>query len=103
MAQDIKYFEGDLIIMDGDLLVEEDDDTRTGHSGHVESIVMDSHGQWYQHPKVGVAVRNEINGPVNPALKIDINRQLKADNFKINETNVIFVDGKLQVTIDANK
>ena len=105
MAKDIIYDQeiDDIVIKNGDFLLREDDDTRSGSSGHAESILLDSPGQWYQSPLLGVGLRKEINGNAKVGIKNEISRQLKDDSFKINQIIVTFEDGLTDISVDANK
>ncbi len=93
----------DIIISNGDFLLAEAENSGELRNYHAESIVLDSKGQWYQSPLVGVGIRLALNGNTNPFLRSEIVKQLSDDNFKIKRINVIFTGGVQQIEIDADK
>lgn len=103
MAKDISYRDGDVIISDGDFLLLEADDSRTGYAQHAVDILLDSPGQWYQSPLIGVGISDSINGKNDPFLKSRIVKNLRDDNFKINQIIVNFVGNRLDLTVNVNK
>ena len=102
MAKDLLY-EDDIVIDGGDFATEESDSSRIGSAQHIKDILLDSQGQWYQSPLVGVGVSRSINGQNDPLLKSEIVKQLSEDNFKINQISVTFVGDEQDIFIDAEK
>ena len=103
MAKDIEYKDGDIVIKNGDFVLVESEDSRSGTNYHAIDIILDSKGQWYQAPLVGVGSNRAINGRKDPMLKSEINKQLRDDKFQIHGLKVIFADKSVDVTVDATK
>lgn len=103
MAKDILYRDGDIAIKNGDFVLAEADDSQQEYCQHAADILLDSPGQWYQSPLVGVGLSHAINGQNNPLLKSNIIQQLRDDNFKINQIVTTFVGGELDLLVDVNK
>jgi len=83
-----------LQILNGDFVVKAADQM------HIQHILKAYPGQFYQHPLVGLGVRDYQAASVNPQrLKQAIKTQLKADNIitkeiQINEDFVVNIDAK---------
>ena len=84
-----------LQISGGDFLVKASDQM------HIQHILRASEGQYYQHPFVGLGVRDFQGATINPQrLKQQIKTQLKADNLI---TKVIEINDEFVVNIDAER
>jgi hypothetical protein len=83
-----------LQILNGDFVVKASDQM------HIQHILKAYPGQFYQHPLVGLGVRDYQAASVNPQrLKQAIKTQLKADNIitkeiQINEDFVVNIDAE---------
>ncbi len=85
----------DIRISDGDFVVNKSDQQ------HIQHILKADKGQYYQHPLVGLGIRNFQAASINPdELKQQIKTQLKADNY---DTEEIQVSDKFIVNIDAKR
>jgi hypothetical protein len=102
MAKDIIYDE-DIEFSNGDFKFEEAENSGNARNYHAEYIVLDSKGQWYQSPLVGVGIRHALNGNQNPFLRSEIVKQLTDDNFKIKRIKTNFTGSTQTVEIDADK
>ena len=84
-----------LQIVNGDFLVKPSDQM------HIQHILRAYAGQYYQHPLVGLGVRDYQAASVNPQrLRQQIKTQLKADSLI---TKVIEINEDFVVNIDAER
>ena len=85
----------DLIIENGDFKVFNSDQQ------HIQHILKANPGQYYQHPLVGLGIRNYSGASLSPQrLKQAIKTQLKADDYK---PLVIDISEDFVVNIDAER
>jgi len=103
MAKDIIYEDGDIVIENGDFKLAEAEDSQYSLNYHAMDIILDSKGQWYQSPLVGVGASRAINGQNDPLFKSEINKQLRDDKFKIHKLKVIFADTSSEIIVNATK
>jgi len=92
-VKDILFESDDLVIIGGDLKVEESDQM------HIEHIIRADKGHFRQHPLLGVGIRKNQNGTINPnQLKQDIKIQLIGDNYAVKQ---IVVTDDFKVSVNA--
>lgn len=103
MAKDIIYRDGDIVIENGDFLLEEAENSNTGFNYHAVDIMLSSKGSWYQSPLMGVGIDSSLNGNYDPKLKSEINKQLRDDKFQINSLSVIFAGKTVDIEVNATK
>ncbi len=83
----------DIVIKDGDLLIEEAD------SQDIQIIVQAKPGQFYQFPTLGVGIQDFKNGPANKqSIRQIIRRNLKSDGFRVRS---IEITDDLIIAVDA--
>lgn len=86
----------DIIISNGDLLVNKSDQQ------HVEHILRADRGHFRQFPLLGIGIEKNTNGPINAQeLKQVIKLQLKSDNYNVREVQVSRESKK--ISIDAQR
>lgn len=92
-VNDILFENDDLVIINGDLLVGESDQM------HIEHIVRAEKGHFRQFPLLGVGIRKELSGDINPhELKQDIKTQLIGDNYSVKQ---IIVPPDFKISVNA--
>jgi hypothetical protein len=99
MKEDAKdfIFTDDLVIRNGDFLVEASD------GQHIEHILKADRGQFRQWPLVGVGLQRSKNASLRPQeLKQEVKLQLRADNFKVKAVKVKPGDN-LAIEVDAKR
>lgn len=96
IAQDL-IFTDDLVIQNGDFLVDESDNQ------HIEHILKADRGQFRQWPLVGVGVTRLRNSSVDRvALSQLIRLQLTGDNYLVKSIRITPGD-ELKISIDAKR
>ncbi len=92
-VKDILFESDDLVIIGGDLKVNESDQM------HIEHIIRADKGQFRQHPLLGVGIRNNQNGTISQSqLKQDIKIQLIGDNYAIKQ---ILITEDFKISVNA--
>lgn len=88
MAKDFLLKDGDLQIKNGDFAVGDSDEQ------HIEHLLLAHNGEYTQYPMLGIGISSYIHAPMNPAVRMELERhirlQVQADggqNVKINVTN----------------
>lgn len=71
--------DGDLLIKDGDFVIGESDNQ------NVKLILEADKGQLRFFPLLGVGIRKQLGGPVDGAVKRQIQLQLEGDGYKANK------------------
>ena len=88
---------GDLIIVNGDVKIDESD------TQHVDHIVVADKGQFRQFPLIGVGILRMVNGSPNPQeLKQQIKLQLESDGYNVRQITIDPND-MLSINIDAER
>lgn len=73
----------DLIIKDGDFLVDLSDNQ------HQKIIIEVAKGEFLEHPLIGVGIRKEINGTASlDKVKADIQLNLEADDYTVQKIKI---------------
>ena len=95
--KDVKTDEnGNLIILNGDLKLDESD------SQHIEHILISDKGQFRQFPLIGVGIKRALKGSSNPqSLKQQISVQLESDNYNVRKITI--EPNPLNIEIDAER
>lgn len=83
---------GDLLIVDGDLVIDVSDDQ------HQEHIIIADKGDFKETPELGVGIINLLSDDDPVSILIEIKKNLEYDgvkvkNVKFSEDNKIIVDG----------
>ena len=73
---------GDIDIVDGDLVIEQSDMT------HIQHIVESYPGDWKQNPQVGAGIFKQINSSITRVFKRKLKIQLESDGYDINDVNI---------------
>lgn len=90
-------FADDLVIQNGDFLVEASD------GQHIEHILLADRGQFRQHPLVGVGMQKQYNAsPNRQKLKQEIKLQLRADNMTVKKLTIADGDTMI-IDVDAKR
>lgn len=87
----------DLLIADGDLVVDESD------GQHAELIIHTHKGEWKQWPETGVGALDYIQGPGTEKEKLiqAIKNQLRADGYRVRKLDdVAFQDDGLTFSLE---
>lgn len=90
---DIILQDYDIVIENGDIKIDE------ARQQDLELICKAEKGQFYQYPKIGVGIEQQLNGSRTPIeIKGLIRDSLNQDEFIINE---IKIDNNFNIYIDA--
>ncbi|SCY94614.1 oxidase [Flavobacterium caeni] len=84
---------GDLLIVDGDLVIDVSDDQ------HQEHIIIADKGDFKETPELGVGITNLLSDDDPMSILIEIKKNLEYDgvkvrNVKFSEDSKIIVDGE---------
>jgi len=91
--KDVLLTEYDIVIENGDIKLGE------ARQQDIELILKSEKGQFYQYPRLGVGIEQQLNGSKTPVeIKGTIRDNLNQDNFKVNE---IKIDNNFNIYIDA--
>lgn len=91
--KDILLTEYDIVIENGDIKLGE------ARQQDIEFICKAEKGQFYQYPRLGVGIENQLNGSRSPVeIKGLIRDNLLQDNFVIYQ---IKIDNNFNIYIDA--
>lgn len=75
--------DGDLLIVDGDLVIGE------STIQHQQLLLSTNKGEWKQSPKVGIGLQDFLNDDSVNGIMNEINYQFTQDGMKVNSINIV--------------
>lgn len=91
-------FEGDILISNGDFVVQDSDQY------HINDIIEANRGQYYQYPDIGYGAGKLLNAIYNKAkLNQEVEDALRKDFYDLNEVIVEGEGSELNIQIDAER
>ena len=98
-AFDIQVVDDDMVIQNGDLLVDKSDQQ------HIEHILKANPGHFYKDPLIGIGILKYQNATVTPGIiEQRIRLHLKSDNYRVKFLKVRQQSGgPMQTFIDAER
>lgn len=91
--QDIILKDDDLDIKNGDFVIGESD------LQHVHHIVRMPKSSWKQYPLTGVGEARFLNGPLDGALRRDVQLQLQSDGYRLKKLAFLNAGGQQELDI----
>lgn len=88
----------DLIIEDGDFVIDQSDDQ------NIEAILLVEKGQFYEFPLLGYGINRKLNGTFDRLIERKLVREeLKRDNYNIKILNISGSVDTFSLEVDADK